>query len=209
MPNRKRAVVQDDITRQITVEYVPLDVVLKWPGNPKEHDIGAIAASIVKHGFRDPVAVNRRTLQIEEGHGRVETLAAMKAQGQPAPEFVCLDGDQWLIPVLFFDDDDLTAHSYALAHNRTQDLGGGYDDEKLLSALREQSVHGQLIGIGFDGDDLMRLQRKLHQETVDTSHVATHVFRYQVIVECQGESQQVELLERFQTEGLSCRALIT
>lgn len=32
--------------------------------------------------------------------------------------------------------------------------------------------------------------------------------QYLVLIECRNEEQQVELLERFQREGLKCRALL-
>jgi hypothetical protein len=33
--------------------------------------------------------------------------------------------------------------------------------------------------------------------------------RYMIIITCESESQQVELLERFMEEGLTCRALVS
>ena len=32
--------------------------------------------------------------------------------------------------------------------------------------------------------------------------------QFKIVVECEGESQQAELLDRFDQEGLKCRALI-
>lgn len=45
------------------------------------------------------------------------------------------------------------------------------------------------------------------QETLPTAEVPTEQFL--VLVECRDERHQVELLERFQAEGLSCRALLS
>lgn len=195
----------------LQIEYVSIDTIMGWPGNAKKHDIGAIAASVLRHGFRDPLAVNRRTHQIEEGHGRIETLRAFKQQQRPAPSFIRVDEmtGEWLVPVLYFDDDDLTAHSYSLAHNRTHDLGGGYDEEMLRDALIEQARYGLLPGTGYDSDDLDALSRKLaSQEAGDVSPQLTGM-TYRVIIDCTNEMQQTELLDRFRQEGLSCRALIS
>lgn len=191
---------------EIRVEYTALSEIRKWPGNPKSHDLGAIAASALRHGFRDPIAVNRRSHEIEEGHGRLDTLQALKQQGRAAPSFVRVEGGEWFVPVIYFDDDEQTQHGYALAHNRTQELGGAYDERKLLAALMEQARHGLLPGTGFDSDDLEALHRKFVEDsTAPIQETAAH---YRVIVDCEGEAHQIELLERFQQEGLPCRALV-
>lgn len=191
---------------ELRVEYVDIDVLSRWPGNAKQHDLGAIASSVLRFGMRDPIGVNRRTHEIEEGHGRLDTLAALRRQGRSAPAFVRVDNGRWLVPVLFFDDDDLTAHAYSLAHNRTQDLGGGYDDALLLAALREQADAGSMEGIGFDPDDIASLRARL--ETVDRGAAhAPAVVRYQIVIECADEQEQIELLERLQDEGLNAKAV--
>jgi hypothetical protein len=41
----------------------------------------------------------------------------------------------------------------------------------------------------------------------DAGHVGE--LEYRVVVDCQNEMQQTELLDRFQQEGLKCRALIS
>lgn len=192
---------------ELEVEYVALDALLKWPGNPKEHDLGAIAASMLRFGFRDPIGANRRNNFIEEGHGRLEVLEALRQQGRGAPRFIHVENDVWLVPVLYFDDDELTQHGYALAHNRTQELGGGYDQEILRVALEEQARYGALPGTGFDSDDLDALNRRL-MENADASAQLTGA-TYRVVIECATEVHQAELLERFRGEGLTCRALIS
>ncbi len=192
---------------QLEVEYVPLDTLVKWPGNPKEHDIGAIAASMLRFGFRDPLGVNRRNHFIEEGHGRLDTLCGLRDQHRAAPRFIRVaDDGTWLVPVLYFDDDDVTQHGYSLAHNRTQELGGGYDEVALRNALEEQARYGMLPGTGFDSDDLHALNQRLQaQEGGDqTGQLQTS---FQVLVTCANESEQLELLERFTNEGRQCRAL--
>jgi hypothetical protein len=197
---------------QLTVEYVPLEDLQKWPTNPKEHDLGAIAASMLKHGFRDPIGANKANHNyIEEGHGRLDTLMALKRQGRPAPRFIVTrDDGTWLVPVLFFDDDEMMQRSYMIAHNRTQDLGGGYDDAKLLEELEAQANFGLLPGTGFDGDDVEALRRKVSGDPTGTQAQNQRLdMQYKIIVECESEMQQTELLDRFQEEGLTVKALIT
>lgn len=202
-----RRPVPPDLT--IAVEYVPLEELNKWPSNPKEHDLGAIAASMIRFGMRDPIGVNRTNHFIEEGHGRLDTLATLKRQGRPAPRFVLTEEGtgRWLVPVLFFDDDEMTQRGYMLAHNRTQDLGGGYDDAKLLEELQEQAAHGMLPGTGFDSDDVDALRRKLtEQASGDPMRLNSN---YSVLVTCTDEQHQLEIIERLTSEGLTVRALVS
>ena len=46
------------IADELRIVYRPLVQCLKFPSNPKEHDLGAIVASIARFGFRDPITVN-------------------------------------------------------------------------------------------------------------------------------------------------------
>lgn len=203
----RQAVPQDDA---ISVTYVALEELNKWPSNPKEHDLGAIAASMIRFGMRDPIGVNRNNHFIEEGHGRLDTLSALKRQGRPAPKYVRIDAQgRWLVPVLLFDDDEVTQRGYMLAHNRTQDLGGGYDDAKLLEELEAQANFGMLPGTGFDGDDVDALRKKVSGEPASDANNQRLDMQYKIIVECDSEMQQTELLDRFQGEGLTVKALIT
>ena len=193
---------------QLAVTYVPLDELRKWPTNAKIHDLGAIASSVIRFGMRDPIGANVNNHFIEEGHGRLDVLAALRQQQRPAPRFVRVEDGVWLIPCLLFDDDELTQRAYALAHNRTQDLGGGYDDAKLLAELEDQARYGMLPGTGYDSDDVEALRRRLVQEgSGDQSGLLRSAF--QVIVTCTDEQQQVELIERLAGEGLNVRALVS
>jgi hypothetical protein len=193
----------------IAVEYVPLDELLKWPTNAKEHDLSAIAASIIRFGMRDPIGANRRNHYIEEGHGRRDTLVALKRQGRPVPKFVVPDeSGNWLVPVLFYDDDEITQRAYALAHNKTQELGGGYDDVKLLEELEAQANHGLLPGTGWDGDDVDALRRKVSGDPSGAEPQQMNA-TFQILVTCTDEQNQLELIERFSGEGLTVRALVS
>lgn len=147
---------------RLGLEYVALSTLRRWPRNPKEHDLGAIAASIAEFGMRDPVGVERTTHQIEEGNGRLEALQAMKARGRRAPRFVAVDAaGEWYVPVLYFDDDATTAERYLLEHNRTQELGGGYDEARLARILADLAAAQGLAGTGWDGEDVDALLRRV------------------------------------------------
>lgn len=52
----------------------------------------------------------------------------------------------------------------------------------------------------------LKKAQKAAEEAEDESDKITDDFN--IIIECSSEDQQVELLERFQNDGLKCRALV-
>ncbi len=140
---------------ELRIEYMPLSELLRWPGNPKEHDEGAIQASIERFGFRDPLAIDERSGRLVAGHGRLTVLERAYAAGAPAPKYVRVaDDGQWLLPVTRGGqfDSEAEASAYLVAHNRTTELGGW--DEKLLAEF-VQPLDDVLKGLtGFDWSEL-------------------------------------------------------
>lgn len=149
----------------LRIEYVSLADLKRHPRNPKDHDIGAISRSVNRFGFTAPVIVDERTGYLAAGHGRIDTLAQLKAQGQEPPANVQTDaaGD-WLVPVVrgvsFNSDAEIEA--YLVADNRLTVLGGWNEPElaALLQSLAEQD-EALLEVTGFDGDDLQALLDEL------------------------------------------------
>jgi DNA modification methylase len=103
----------------------PVDSLTPLPGNPRRGDVQAVARSYATFGQRKPIVARR------QGEGGIviagnHQLAAAQQLG-------------WThIAVVWVDDDDITAKAFALADNRTADLGS-YDDCDLLAML--QAVH--------------------------------------------------------------------
>ncbi|GAA5513621.1 hypothetical protein Dcar01_02365 [Deinococcus carri] len=135
----------------LRIEYLPLDQLARWPGNPKEHAESAIAASISRFGFRDPLAIDEASGRLIAGHGRLSVLERAHAAGHPAPQFVQVREDgMWLVPVTrgasFGSEDEAAA--YLVAHNRTGELGG-WNDELLGSLLANLDEDLRAVS-GFD-----------------------------------------------------------
>jgi len=137
--------------QKIKFDYLPLSKFKKWKSNPKTHDLDAIIASIKEFDFRDPIAINQNNSEIEEGHGRVAALHQLKANNGPVPKFIIVTPDDWLVPVLKYDDSESLQHRYSLAHNRTTELGG-YDLPKLTKTLQDiaEIDENLLNGTGYD-----------------------------------------------------------
>ncbi len=147
----------DSIDGPIRVEYLPLETIKKWPKNPKIHDTGEIEASLRRFGFVYPILIDEKTGMLVAGHGRAETLEQQKRSGaEPPPRVVEKDG-QWYVPVVrgveFNDDGE--AQAYAIADNRTVELGG-WDDMLLGDALASFGTEN-LDGVGFSSEDMERI----------------------------------------------------
>lgn len=107
---------------------VPVDGLRLLPGNPRRGDVDAVARSYDRFGQRKPIVARRDGTVIAGNH----QLQAARQLG-------------WShMAVVWTDDDDLTAQAFALADNRTADLGT-YDSEALLLMLNEVAVTPTLI----------------------------------------------------------------
>ncbi len=129
------------------IEWVPIDSVMLNPANPRlnEGAVAPVMASIARFGFRQPLVVNRCTRLIEAGNTR------WKAGKQLALTEV---------PVLWVDDDDLTATSYAIADNRTAEFAE-WDEPSLAALLQQLAAEDELAASGFNEDDLSELLLRL------------------------------------------------
>jgi hypothetical protein len=75
----------------IAIHYVSLDDLEETflQGNSKKHDTDKIIESILRYGFRDPIAfdpaLNNGAGGIAEGNGRLESLIEMRDRGMKVP----------------------------------------------------------------------------------------------------------------------------
>lgn len=127
------------------IQKVPIELLHFDPSNARKHDeknISSIKASLAKFGQQTPIVVDQDNIVLA-GNGRLE---AAKALGWSEIEVVRSDlkGPE--------------AIAYAIADNRTSDLGD-WDNETLgahLQGLREDGW--ELEELGFELDDLDDLE---------------------------------------------------
>lgn len=114
---------------------VPIGDVQPDPSNPRVvRDLGALRGSLSRFGLRRPIIVNERNKIIEAGHQTRQALMELGATH---------------IPVIWADDDGLTATAFNIADNRTAEIVADWDDEALAKLLNELQVDGDLTGIGY------------------------------------------------------------
>lgn len=178
------------------IETVPIGTLKHHPKNPRKGDVKSITESIEHNGFYGVVVAQKSTGYVLAGNHR---MMAAKAAG--------LDS----LPVAYVDVDDATALKILLADNRTNDLAT-YDNKELAELLADVSNTIGLDGTGFDEAFLDGLIGELAQETrQEIGQDETNMLEesYQILITCSSESEQGELLSRFELEGLNCRALIS
>jgi len=143
---------------QLATDIAELDLL---PGNPRKGDIDAVARSLEQFGQRKPIVARRADRTVIAGN---HTLQAARKLG-------------WTeIAVVWVDDDDASAKAFALADNRTADLGT-YDDEALLALIEEvhQADAALLETTGWTEADMHELIDSIHPDTIDVPDDADDV----------------------------------
>lgn len=177
---------------------VPIQCLALDPANARVHsaeNLAAIRGSLRAFGQRKPIVVNRQTGIVEAGNA---TLQAALAEG-------------WThIAAVYVDDDPAQAAAFAVADNRTAELGQW--DQEALARL--------LDGLDLSDADLQRMLDDLAAELMPPSdqpapekpsgptRPSAEEVQYLVVIECKNEADQKALLERFEAEGLACKAMM-
>ena len=140
---------------------VAIDELELLPGNPRKGDVDAVAASLDRFGQRKPIVARRGDRTVIAGN---HTLQAARRLGWSE------------IAVVWVDDDDAHAKAFALADNRTAELGG-YDEDALLALIEEvHKADAELLEItGWAEQDMHDLIEQLRPEPVVSPEEADDV----------------------------------
>jgi len=166
------------------------------PRNPRTHpepgtpEWDALKKSL-EHDYFDPIVVNDRNGMLVSGHLRVKVL---------------LDMGYDKADCSIVDYDDETHLARMLQANR---LVGEFVMPDVKDILEELDT-GQfdLDLTGYLESDIEELMTQFHVEEARSAKEDDIEGAYRVIVDCEGEDEQLRLLKRFEKEGLKCRALI-
>lgn len=200
MSKKTRARIAGNIAPELQALAVPVDNLKSLDKNPRRGDVQAVAASYEAFGQRKPI-VARRTGENENGNtGEViagnHQLAAARKLGWEK------------IAVVWTDDDDVTAKAYALADNRTAELGH-YDIENLAAMVDDVSADAELMkATGWTADDLAKILTS-GQPEAPSGEPEVIADTYAVVVYCRDEAHQTELIEKFLKEGLDVKGLMS
>ncbi|MEV3855486.1 ParB N-terminal domain-containing protein [Streptomyces sp. NPDC050095] len=176
-----------------------LHSVKRYPGNPKRHDLEMIQDSITRYGFWRAIVVQKATGYVLAGNGQHEASELLGATR---------------VPIVEVDVDDDAAKRIVLMDNKAGD--NGYEDVLLAELLKDlQHTPEGLDGTGYNNDEMDDLLDKLADDALDgnddflgDADEEESTTAWGVIITAGTEAEQLELLERFQDEGLNVRALI-
>lgn len=134
---------------------LPIEKLVPLEGNPRRGNVDAIAASYSEFGQVKPIVVRPNddgTFTVIAGNHQVE---AARSLGWDS------------IAAVQMDEDDNTAIAFALADNRTSELGS-IDANSLIQMIQEVSIDYQsLIGdLGWDEFEMAAMEEVAY-ETVD------------------------------------------
>lgn len=137
------------------IEYMELGVLLKFPKNPRGHDMDALGEAFEDRGFVTPVLMDETSGLLVEGHGRLEKLQALKDAKKPAPGRIEVRDGKWYLPVvrgIYFSDMD-QARRHLLGANR---IGENLYENKLLADMLGKLGNDGLMGTGFYESDVAK-----------------------------------------------------
>jgi hypothetical protein len=175
----------------LQTEWVPVDDLRPHPRNARNGDIDAIAESLRVNGQFRPIVVAQDGTILAGNH----TYMAAMSLGRTEIAAVRLP----------LHPDSPEAIRVLLADNHTADLGQ-YDDGLLVSLLRDlEEAEGGLYGTGYDSDDIVGLLDKIADD-YDGSGGHPYGAVFMLIVTCQSEDEQTELIEEMTARGLTVRA---
>lgn len=123
---------------------VDIESLVPDPSNPRTHDeknLNAIRASLSEHGQVEPLVVQKSSMMVIAGNGRMQ---ALKSLGKKQASVVLLDVD------------DTQARKLSIALNRTGELAG-WDEGTLAShlhALAELDVQFDPRSVGFSDAEM-------------------------------------------------------
>jgi hypothetical protein len=166
---------------------VHIDSLRPYAANPRNGDIEAIKESLRYHGQYRPIVVRQATNEILAGNHTY--MAAMELGWKE-------------IAATFVDCDDEQAARIVVVDNRLNDRAR-YDQGLLATLLQGLDT---LDGTGYDDGDLAKL---LADDGGGNTAPQMADLEYRLIVACNSEDHQAELLRRFEEEGLQVKALIS
>ena len=194
-------------------EWAAIGQIREWPKNPKPHpdrNVAAIARSIARFGFIDPLTVWRSKGWIAAGHGRARAAALLMRED--AGRLLSTDAPgPGLIPVRFVEfASEAEFAAYAIADNRLTEVNP-MDGAAVADILQEIADAGGDVQIpGYEEAEIaVMLGEEQPTPDADTSPALGDGLTYSIILTCRDEIQQGDLLQRLESEGYTCRPLIS
>jgi ParB-like chromosome segregation protein Spo0J len=157
-----------------------------------KEQIEQLAAAIQEFGFTAPILVSPDG-EIRAGHGRLEAARSLGMTEVPT----LVVGADWSLAKV---------RAYVIADNKLA-LNAGWDDEMLRLELAALRIEDFDLGLtGFVEDELAALFDETPERVASTGQLDNP--KYSIVIQCDDEANQAELLAEFEERGIECRALM-
>jgi len=176
-------------------KIVPLHELKKHPKNRNQHppdQIRLLAKLMKQHGWRVAITVSKQSGFIVRGHARL--LAAVEAGFTEAP-----------VDYQDYDSDEMELADL-IADNRIADLAE-IDEEALSGDLAElKATDLDLELTGFTVKELDEILNNDEPPGLDPAAPSSNI-TFKVIVYCETEAAQIDLIQQLEDVGYSCKAV--
>lgn len=192
----------EQIQREIDAaepRFISVSKLLPADRNPRLNDDAAtsLARAVEEVGWGAPVLIQKSSGKLIAGHTRLKAAQMLKLERLPA---------------LVLDVDDRRAKALQLSDNRLAELAA-WDWQGLTEELGEFGLD-EAEALGFDSKYLEDLAEKIAEfgplhdrEGADDERAMFDGIGFGVVVYCEDESKQVEVLKICEQNRWKCRAL--
>jgi hypothetical protein len=188
------------VQQHLRYDVLDLDQLEPYAGNARRHDDSTLDSSISVHGQYRTLVVrvigdpdNPDKYVILAGNGTAEALRRKGIPKARVELVVCSDTEALSINLM---DNAASDKAYEI----------GYDEDLLAEQLRQAQEFG-FLGTGWDEKSAKPYLDPAAPKPPGGGEPPSDVWA--IIVEADSEDHQVELLTKFQEEGLTCRPLIS
>lgn len=175
------------------VSNIPITELKPFAKNPKKHpenQMQMLKKSMKEFGWTNPILIADDNMVVA-GHARL----------QAATELGFTE-----VPVIKLDMPYEKAVAYVIADNRLAELAE--TDNILMQELLSEVIKLEdfdFEATGYTVDDLDKLIDKSESPLTDLSDSINECF--QIVIDCDNESQQQNVYEKLSEEGYNCRVL--
>jgi ParB-like chromosome segregation protein Spo0J len=195
----KKAKIEDSAPEtEPAAVWVSIADLRPWAQNPRKNDeaVKPVMESIKRFGFASPILARKADGEVIAGHTRLKAAEALGLKR---------------VPVRYMDLDPADSHLLALADNRLNEKAEW--DAPALQAVMSDFGLEDIELAGWDEADLEKMGAEIESLAGDDDALATDDSEkvktdFAVLIECESEAEQLEVLEQCERMGMKCRALI-
>lgn len=179
----------------LETKLLPLGILHADVANARTHDarnLLAIKESLARFGQVSPLVVQKDTHRVIGGNGRLQVMRDVGWRNALCALVDCTDSE---------------ATALSIALNRSAELASWDDDvlATLLGDLQRQDI--DLGVLGFTSDEMDKIMQAQEPGDDEPPKGVEITSQYLVMIRCDSEAHQQELIDIFRAEGRQVKAM--